>query len=177
MDFDIINKFECGFTAGVKTINNTANVHVDYADAFDDHYRGFYFASKQHGLKNVDVIYHAAGGTGNGVIESADIFDYWAIGVDCDQSGQSPDHVLCSMVKKIDTAAYLAVESLMEDTFEGGIQTYLGIVENGVDYSDDAGNLRKKFIGIVEKYRQKIIDGEIIVPENYEELENYLDGL
>ena len=36
MDFYLINKFECGFTAGVKTINNTANVHVDYADAFDD---------------------------------------------------------------------------------------------------------------------------------------------
>ena len=86
---------------------------------------------------NADVIYHAAGGTGNGVVESAD----------------------------------------MLDSFVGGAQTSLGIAENGVDYSDDAGNLRKKLIRIVEKYRQKIIDGEIVVPENYEELENYLEDL
>ncbi|MEA3424208.1 MAG: BMP family ABC transporter substrate-binding protein [Bacillota bacterium] len=177
MDFYLINKFECGFTAGVKTINNKANVHVDYADAFNDMYRGFCFATKQHELMNADVIYHAAGGTGTGVIESAEMLDYWAIGVDCDQSGQSLDHVLCSMIKKVDTAAYLAVESLIDNVFEGGAGNVLGIAEDGVDYSDGAGNVRKRYIKMVDEYKQKISDEEIVVPENYDELESYLEGL
>ena len=121
MDFDLINRFECGYTAGVKTANINSEVIVDYADSFADKFQEFYYATNQHEMEGADIIYHAAGGTGVGLIESAELFDYWAIGVDVDQSNSAPNNVLCSMVKRVDVAVCTAVETLIED---GGIDEH-----------------------------------------------------
>jgi basic membrane protein A len=177
MDFYLINKFKCGYIAGVRTSNFTTETVVDYADSFAAPHSGFYYATRQHELNSADIIFSAAGGTGHGVIESAEIFNYNVIGVDYDQSGESPNHVLCSMIKKINLATYLAVQSLVEDTFVGGEESILGIAEGGVDYSDNAENLKPKTITAIEKVKQDIIDEIIIVPENIEQLEIYLNDL
>ena len=55
--------------------------------------------------KGADVIYHAAGGTGSGVIEACATNKVWAIGVDTDQSPLAPDYVVTSAMKRVDTAA------------------------------------------------------------------------
>jgi basic membrane protein A len=72
--------------------------------------------------------------------------------------------MLSSMVKKIDTATYLATKSVVDKTFQGGTIT-LGIKENGVGYARSTKvNTPKEVLDLVEKYKKAIIDGTIKIP-------------
>ncbi len=66
----LIEKFESGFIAGVKAVNPNATVEVQYAGAFDKADKGKAIASSMY-ASGIDIIYHAAGGTGNGVFSEA----------------------------------------------------------------------------------------------------------
>ena len=70
MDFDLIQKFEAGFEAGVWAVDPTMTVLVDYAGSFTDASAGQALATKQYD-QGAYVIFHAAGGTGNGLISEA----------------------------------------------------------------------------------------------------------
>src|SRR5699024_4905876 len=65
-DSDLINKFESGFRAGVKTVNPDIEIDVQYAGAFDAPDDGKLIASNMY-KSDVDVIYDSSGATGNGV--------------------------------------------------------------------------------------------------------------
>jgi basic membrane protein A len=117
----LIKKFESGFKAGVKAANPKAEVEVKYAEDFNAAEKGQAIASRMNGIK-VDVIYHAAGGTGQGVFTEAknrkkNREDVWVIGVDRDQFEEGvPENVtFTSMVKRVDTA----VEQVGKDTKDG----------------------------------------------------------
>ncbi|WP_337019921.1 BMP family ABC transporter substrate-binding protein, partial [Oceanobacillus massiliensis] len=87
VDSPLINKFEAGFIAGAKSINPDIEVDVQYAEHFGDPAKGKLIASNMYS-NGIDVIYHASGGTGNGVFNQAkDIKqndperEIWVIGV------------------------------------------------------------------------------------------------
>jgi basic membrane protein A len=85
---DLIKKFESGFKAGVKAANPKAEIEIRYAEDFNAAEKGQAIASDIYG-KKVDVIYHAVGGTGQGVFTEAknrkkNGEDVWVIGVDRD---------------------------------------------------------------------------------------------
>lgn len=171
MKFPLIEKFEYGFRAGVKAVNPNAEVFVNYADSFEDAAKGKEIALVQH-EKGADVIYHAAGGVGVGLIEAAKEKGFWAIGVDKDQSALAPKNVLCSMVKRVDNATFYVAKAVKEGKFEGKVYTY-GLKEEGVGYSDKAGNLSQELKDAAEKYKKAIIDGKISVPKTKEEFEAF----
>ena len=55
----------------------------------------------------VDIIFHAAGATGDGVFaEAKSRHNVWVTGVDRDESYLAPDQTLSSMVKHVDVAVY-----------------------------------------------------------------------
>ncbi|KPU26464.1 hypothetical protein TR13x_09900 [Caloranaerobacter sp. TR13] len=171
MKFPLIEKFEYGFRAGVKAVNPNAEVFVNYAGSFEDAAKGKEIALVQH-EKGADVIYHAAGGVGVGLIEAAKEKGFWAIGVDKDQSSLAPENVLCSMVKRVDNATFYVAKAVKEGKFEGKVYTY-GLKEEGVGYSDKAGNLTQELKDAAEKYKKAIIEGKIIVPKTKEEFEAF----
>ena len=69
---DVIDQFEYGYKAGVAYANsvNGTNVQVQaqYAESFSDSARGKAIAQSMFS-NGCDVVFHAAGGTGTGVIE------------------------------------------------------------------------------------------------------------
>jgi len=169
MDIPLIHRFEAGYVAGAEYANPRVSTRVAYAgstpQAFADPAKGKELALLQYG-RDVDVIYHAAGSTGNGVIEAAKETGRYAIGVDSNQNYMAPGHVLTSMVKRVDNAVYMTIKSVVEGTFEGGVRE-LGLAENGVGYAVDQYNealLDEEMIALVEKARAAIIAGEIDVP-------------
>lgn len=171
MEFPLIKKFEFGFRAGVKAVNPTAEVFVNYADSFEDAGKGKEIAISQN-QKGADVIYHAAGGVGVGLIQAAEELGFWAIGVDKDQSALAPKNVLCSMNKKVDNAVFEVAKSVTDKTFAGGILTF-NIANGGVGYSDDAGNLTPELKESADKYMNAIKEGKFTVPSTEEEFNGF----
>lgn len=172
MEFPLIKKFEFGFKAGVKSVNPTAEVFVNYADSFTDAAKGKEIAISQHN-KGADVIYHAAGGVGVGLIQAAEELGFWAIGVDQDQSQLAPKNVLCSMNKKVDNAVFEVVKTVVDGTFKGGVLTF-NVANAGVGYSDNAGNLAPEMKDAADKYSKAIAEGKFVVPSTEEEFNSFV---
>ncbi len=74
MDIPLIQKFACGYVQGVKDTNPDAEVFQNMTGttgaAWNDPVRGGELARSQI-ERGADVIYHAAGGTGVGVLQAA----------------------------------------------------------------------------------------------------------
>jgi basic membrane protein A len=167
MKFPLIEKFEYGFRAGVKAVNPDAEVFVNYADSFEDSAKGKEIATVQH-QKGADVIFHAAGGVGIGLIQAAEEQGFWAIGVDQDQSHISPNSVLCSMIKRVDEGVYQVAKSVVDGEFKAGANVF-DIKNNGVGYSDKAGNLSDELKAEADKYQAAIAEGKFVVPQTEDE--------
>jgi basic membrane protein A len=111
------------------------------------------------------VIYHAAGGTGLGVIRAAAGAGKLAIGVDSNQNGLAPGSVLSSMLKRVDVAAYETLKDAMEGNFTSGVVS-LGLAEDGVEWALDEHNVElvsAEVKAAVEKAKADIISGAIDV--------------
>ena len=188
-DMELINKFEAGFAAGVKSVNPEAakglistngtspGTTVKYADSFDDSAKGYELAKSLY-QDGCDVVYHAAGGVGIGLFKAAkELKDsgkpVWAIGVDMDQSLTVPqyaDVILSSMIKRVDTATYNESKAQVNNKFKGSTSISLGLKEKGVGIADTSSkNVPKAVLDEVKKYENKIIAGEIVVPVNRKE--------
>ncbi|MBM7579916.1 BMP family lipoprotein [Jeotgalibacillus terrae] len=178
VESDLINKFAAGFQAGVEAVNPDADVQIEFAGDFNDAARGQQIAASMYG-SGVDVIYHAAGGTGNGVFTEAKNLkqqdpdrQVWVIGVDRDQweEGQvGEDNVtLTSMVKRVDVAVQDISTRAMEGDFPGGEVIEYGIQEDGIAISDSQDNLSQEILDEIANYREQIVNGEIEVPSTLE---------
>lgn len=180
VDGFLIKKFENGFKAGVKAVNPNAEIIVQYAEAFDDASRGQAIAGTIY-AQGADIIYHAAGGTGNGLFTEAKERssageDVWAIGVDRDQHEEGmPENVtLTSMVKRVDQAVYQVSERTMNGDFPGGEIVEFGLEEDGVGIAATTENVSEEGLKAVEDYKAQILNGEIDVPQTDEEYEAYI---
>ncbi|TFJ94715.1 BMP family lipoprotein [Lentibacillus salicampi] len=187
-DSDLINKFESGFRAGVKTVNPDIEIDVQYAGAFDAPDDGKLIASNMYS-NEIDVIYHSSGATGNGVFAQAkDIKnnepdrEIWVIGVDRDQyaEGEIGDHnvTLTSMIKRVDNSVQEVSNQAMNGDFPGGEALEFGVEDEGVGLADtNEEAYTEEISGAVDEWKQKIIDGEVEVPQTHDELDDYLDSL
>ena len=142
MDIPLIRKFSCGYKGGVMATNPDAKVLEAMTgttpDAWNDPVKGGEITKSQID-QGSDVVYAAAGGTGIGVLQTAADAGKLGIGVDSNQNGLQPGHVLTSMVKRVDVAVYNAFMDAKNDTFSYGFSS-LGLAEDGVDYAMDENN-------------------------------------
>lgn len=169
MEIPLIKKFEAGFRAGVKATNPEATVLVQYTGSFDNVGHGKSAATDLL-AKGSEILFHAAGSDGVGVIQAvkearAQGHAVYVIGVDSDQSHLAPGAVLTSMLKRVDFAVWQAASDLTAGTFTAG-HSSLGIAEGGVSYApvtiDFPG--KSEAIARVEALKSKVISGEIKVP-------------
>jgi basic membrane protein A len=175
MNVPLINKFEAGFRAGVYAVKPDAKVQVAYADAFDKPDKGRVLAAGMYN-NGVDIIYHAAGATGDGVFQEAKSRGkgYWVIGVDRDESYLAPDNTLSSMVKHVDNAVYDVTKMLSENKFPGGKDTVLGLKEDGVGYaSTTKDHVPADILAKVDQFKSDIVAGKITVPATLDALKQF----
>jgi basic membrane protein A len=170
MKIPLIRKFEAGYEAGVHHVCPACRVVSAYAGtepkAFADPSLGEELASAQYG-QGADIIFHAAGKTGDGVFAAAAQRDARAIGVDSDQFDNAPCCVMTSMVKRVDVAVVDIVKDIIAGKFHGGIRE-LGLADKGVGFVADERNKLLLPIDVVEKANalgDEIIAGKIQVPE------------
>lgn len=169
---DSMNQFGIGYIAGVKAANPDATILQYNANSFADATIGSAAATDMI-TNGADVIYHAAGGTGSGVIEACATNQIWAIGVDTDQSPLAPEYVVTSAMKRVDTAAQDISLAVLNGTFESGVHTY-ELANGGVDIAPTQDLLSEEVIAAVEEAKAAIIAGEVTVPSTVEELDELL---
>jgi basic membrane protein A and related proteins len=181
MQLPLIKKFEAGFRAGLAVTNPAAakSVAVAYTGAFDDEKKGVEVGRDLY-ARGCDIVFHAAGLDGLGVIKAAQAAGKLVIGVDSDQAHVAPRNVLTSMVKHVDLAVYEAARDMLAGKFVGG-DVVLGLKDGGVGLSPLGGGadpaipkaLRDAAMADVQLLRAAVVDGRIAVPATLEELEKF----
>jgi basic membrane protein A len=142
MDIPLIRRFACGYVQGVKYGKSDAEVFQNMTGttgaAWNDPVKGGELAKAQID-RGADVVYHAAGGTGVGVLRAAADAGKLGIGVDSNQNGLHPGKVLTSMLKRVDTATIKTFTDAKNGTWKPGVSV-LGLAENGVGWALDDNN-------------------------------------
>jgi basic membrane protein A len=168
MDIPLIRKFACGYVQGVKATKPDAtvfqNMTGDTGAAWNDPVKGGELAKAQI-AQGADVVYHAAGGTGVGVLQAAADNGALGIGVDSNQNGLHPGKVLTSMLKRVDVATYDVMKTAKDGTFKAGINS-LGLAQDGVGYAVDDNNkelLTGDMQAKIEAAKADIISGKLQV--------------
>lgn len=158
MDIPLIRRFACGYAQGVKAVTEDARVIINMTGttgaAWNDPVRGGELARAQI-EQGADVVYHAAGGTGIGVLRAAADAGKLGIGVDSNQNGLHPGSVLTSMLKRVDNATEQLFTAAMNGEFEAGVQV-LGLAEGGVGWALDEHNEAL----ITEEMRTRVAEAE-----------------
>ncbi|MDT9699985.1 BMP family ABC transporter substrate-binding protein [Streptomyces sp. P17] len=174
VDIPLIHKFQAGFEQGVKDTNPKATVLSQYLTQTADE-GGFSSPDKGKTAaegqieKKADVVYAAAGLSGQGVIEAAAANKVWAIGVDSDQYKQEAlakykDAILTSAMKDVAKAVYNLAKSVEDGTPETGIVRgdlktgEVSLADSNPKFADDA-----ELQEAIETAKKKIINGGIKV--------------
>ena len=173
MDVPLIRKFGCGYVQGARSVDPDVKVLENMTGAtptaWNDPVKGAELAQSQID-RGADVVYHAAGATGIGVIRAVADAGKLAIGVDSNQNSLAPGHVLTSMLKRVDVAAWRYFTEVRAGRFTAGVEQ-LGLAEGGVDWAVDEHN-KALVAGDIESAvaaaREAIISGEVTV-HNYED--------
>lgn len=174
MEIPVLKDFFTGFKQGVEYIDPQIKILQSYAGTFNDPLKGKELTIAQYS-QGADIVMNVASGTGNGVLEASKEQNRYAIGVDLDQDSTYPGHIVTSMLKRVDRATYLAIQSVVNDTFNGGEVIYLNIDNGGIGLTDMTvirESLGDKFplyiIDKVKELEEKVRSGEIVV--------NYYEG-
>ena len=168
----VIESFEYGYLAGAEAAGAT-KVLRQYADTYTDAAKGKAIAQQMYNT-NADVIFSAAGSTGNGAIEAAKEADKMAIGVDKDQNSLAPNNVITSAIKRVDMVVYSTIQDLVKGEFKGGEISTFGLSEDGVGIAPTTDkNVDVEILAFVEEQAEKIKNSEIKVPSNEEEYKNF----
>jgi basic membrane protein A len=170
MDIPLIRKFAVGYRAGVAYVDPKIEVIENMTGttpaAWTNPSAGAELAKSQFG-RGADVVFHAAGATGIGVMQAAADAGLLSIGCDSNQDYLHPGSVLTSAVKRVDVAVETVFTEARNGTWKAGPEV-LGLAEHGVDYSLDDFNRRLITPDMERRLNQAkadIIAGKIAVPE------------
>lgn len=179
MDMPLITKFYCGYVAGAKTANGSVEVLPAKYTGNWDNVDSASVAANVLFNGGADVVYHAAGKAGLGVINAAQDHQKFAIGVDSDQDDLAKGFVLTSMIKRVDEAVFQTIKDLKDGKFNAGQKVYAlkdgGVGLSEMTYTKDkigqANLIAVKMIG------DRIKAGDVKVPATQEELAKYVADL
>lgn len=169
-DIPVIKGFYKGFEQGVKYVDPDIEILVTYVGDFFDPVKGK-TAAKQLYAQGADIVFQAAGTSGQGVLEAAKEENRYAIGVDSNQNGLYPGHVVTSMVKDLDGAVYDTFKLIVDGTYEENKIYSKGAGPSGVYLAIDDNTkaiIPQEMVDEIEDIQNKIVAGEIKV-ERYTE--------
>lgn len=156
-----VQKMGKAFALGARHHNPDMRVEAIYVNDFFDIVGGRLCADQLYS-EDIEIIFHAAGLSGHGVIESAREHNRWVIGVDADQYPLAPENVLTSVIIDIEMAILAACYYVDSDTFEGGQRVIMNLANGGVRLGDTS-NVPPEILEQLQTVRQSIVDGDIVI--------------
>jgi basic membrane protein A len=186
MDIPLIHRFDNGFQAGAMYVNKAYRkpgmIMSQYIGkdptAFNDPTGGYNIASSFY-KQGAAVVYHAAGGSGDGLFKAAQEVKKWAIGVDSDQgliyssakqaaTKARGAFILTSMIKRVDNSVFLTAKDFIDGSgsVAGGYRGF-DLKIYGVGYAQNAYN-KAALADVqarIEGLKEAIATGQIAVPD------------
>jgi len=168
MDIDLIKKFKKGYEEGAKYINPKIEIDVKYIgkdeSAFSSPDKAKKIANELYD-SGIDVIFGAAGGSGLGIIDSAQIKDKYCIGVDSDQDYLSPGNVVTSMMKRVDNAIFFAVDNYGKGKLKNG-HIVMGLKDKGISLTEfkySRSIVTEEKIKKIDQIKEDLIKGNLTI--------------
>ncbi len=173
-----VEQYRAGFEAGVRSVSPETIVlatFVDQTGETDGFSRPDFAEARAVALfqRGADVIFAAAGQSGLGVFRAADTQsavvgrDLQVIGVDNDQWFEVPleerSHVLTSIIKRGDLAAYELVEHMLSGG-PPGVAVRLGLADGGFEYSTQGDGLTADMRARLDQIVADFGEGKIDAP-------------
>lgn len=184
-----VAKFGYGYVAGVAYANKHfgTDAYVTdyvYAGSFTDVDGGKAIGGGLYD-KGVDIIHHAAGGVGVGVIAEAKTRsengqDVYVVGVDVDQYSEGVTSngnsiMLTSSMKRLDVAVTTQLTHWLNGEFKGGQAITMDYTQDGVGLPLENPNLTEATIGQLKEVEKVLSEGGVKVPSTVEELHTFLE--
>jgi basic membrane protein A len=157
-----VDRFIAGYQAGAKDAAAGVEALNGYSQDWDDQAKCKELALNQI-QRGSKVVFQVAGGCGLGALDAAREREVWGIGVDADQSFLGP-HILTSALKKVDEGVFRVIQSVQEDTWQGGQNLTFGLAEDGVGLGTISPRVSQQDRRQVERIAQEIADGNIDIP-------------
>lgn len=171
MDMPVIRAFLSGFRDGARYARPDIQISEiflstpqDAESGFDNPSLGFTAANTMYDT-GVDIIFGAAGLTGNGIIQAARRQQKFVIGVDADQDHMAEGYVLTSVMKRLDKATAEILDKIFSGEEVNGVYTF-GLREGGTSLTPMTYTrelIPKEILEKLAKLQQQIIEGEIAV--------------
>lgn len=154
-----VDRFIAGYQAGARAASPGITLLNNYSEDFADQAKCKQIALNQIEL-GAGVIFQVAGGCGLGALDAAKEKGVWGIGVDADQSFLG-SHILTSAVKRVDTAVFLAIKSVVDGKFKGGTNMTFGLQQNGVGIGKISPKVPNSEVDKVNQIKADILAGKI----------------
>ena len=168
-DIPVIHNVLKGMEQGVSAAASDVSVNSIFAGTFDDPAKGSEVAMAMYG-QGIDIIYQAAGPTGEGVLQAAKAAGKYAVGVDIDQCGTAPGNILASMMKRADVAVFDLLKGQVDGSApikDGPVA--VGVASGGIELKicdEVKDKIPAEVMTKVEAMRAGIADGSVKVALN-----------
>ena len=175
VNIPLIQAFEAGFKAGVYKVNPKIKYQSTYASNPPD-FSGFNAPDKGHeaalGMfqNGADVVYSAAGSTGQGAHKAA--FElgkgHWSIGVDADEAlyasnAKYKSAILTSALKNVDVGVNSFLSDVVAGTFKPDVH-YFDASNGGVGFTTTGNHLSAAIVAKLNTIKYSLASGAIVVP-------------
>ncbi|MEN8149457.1 MAG: BMP family ABC transporter substrate-binding protein [Planctomycetota bacterium] len=172
MKVPLIEKFLAGYAQGARHVRPDLRVLSAWAGSFSDPVTGKAKALRQI-REGADVVFQAAGATGNGVIRAAAEEGIYAIGVDANQNDMAPGRVLTSMLKRVEETVFRTARDVVAGEPVGGVRS-VGLAEGMLGWALDEHNraaVTPEMEARLSALEADIVAGRIRVSETLPEAE------
>jgi basic membrane protein A len=157
-----VDHYIAGYQWAAAMEDPSIKVQVGYSNDFADPAKCKAVANSQIAAGS-DIVFQVAGGCGLGALQAAGEKGVWSIGVDTDQTS-SDKSVIASAMKRVDTATFTAIQSVVNGTFKGGVTSF-SLSNGGVDFAVGNMTLPDNIKAEVATVEGKIKAGTVTVPD------------
>lgn len=154
-----VDRFIAGYQAGARKADPGITILNGYSHDWDDQAKCKELALDQI-ANGSHVVFQVAGGCGLGALDAARERKVWGIGVDADQAFLGK-HVLTSAQKKVDSAVFQTIQSVLDGSFAGGRDTVYGLAQDGVTLGTISKDVPQADLDALEKIKEQIRSGAI----------------
>ena len=152
-----------GYAAGARRCDPGVTVLTSYTHDLT-HQAACRTLARQHVKAGSMVELSVAGKCGLGALEVASRAGIWAIGSGVDQSKLYPEHVLTSIVTRVDRGIFVAIQNAERGVFAGGGNLSLDLKNGGVALGRINASVPETFLRRLAQLKAQIVAGTLKPP-------------